>query len=233
MANKGGSSHLKRLAAPRYAPVARKKFVWLAKPMPGPHPASESVALLTLVRDVLGLADNAREARRIIRSGELLVDGRAVKRERFPVGLMDVISIPSMKKYYRAVISSHERMKLAEIAEKEAGYKLCRIERKSMLRGNEIQAGLHDGRNIVAENGLKVGDTVKLAVPDQKLVEVMKLEPEARCLIVKGKHAGTIATVAKIHPRASRRDPEATVKSGADEFLTVKKYLFVVGGEMQ
>ncbi len=233
MANKGGSSHLKRLAAPRYAPIARKEFVWLAKPMPGPHPGSESVALLTLVRDVLGLADNAREARKIIRGGELLVDGRSVRRERFPVGLMDVISIPSMNKHYRAVIDAHERMKLAEISEKEAGYKLCRIQRKSNLKGKTMQAGLHDGRNIIAEKELKVGDTVKLAVPGQKILDVMRLAPEARCLVVKGKHAGTIATVAKIHQRTSRRDPEATMKGDGNEFLTVKKYLFVVGNEMQ
>lgn len=232
MAGKGGSSHLKRLAAPRYAPVARKRFVWLAKPMPGPHPGEESMALLALVRDVLGLADNGREARKIIRGGGLLVDGRAVKRERFPIGLMDVVSIPLMGKHYRVLIDSHGRMKLAEIPEKDAAYKLCKIERKSCLRGNEMQAGLHDGRNIIAGKEMKVGDTVKLAVPGQKLLGVMRLEPDARCLIVKGKHAGTVATVAKIHPRTSRRDPEATVKSDGSEFITVKKYLFVVGNEM-
>ncbi len=233
MAKIGGSSHLKRLAAPVYAPIARKTFVWLAKPMPGTHPAEESVALVTLVRDVLKLADNSREAKRAIRGGEILIDGRAVKRERFPVGLMDVVSIPKMGKHYRVSVDSHERAKLVEIPEAAAAYKLCKVQRKGMAPGNRMQAGLHDGRNVAAENDLKVGDTLKLAVPGQKVLGVMKLQPEARCLIVRGKHAGQIAIVMKIHARTSRRAPEVTMKSDGSEFITVRKYLFVVGDEVQ
>lgn len=152
MAKIGGSSHLKRLAAPRFAPVARKQFVWLAKPMPGTHAAQESIALLALVRDVLNLADNAREAKRIIRGGDLLIDGRVVKRERFPIGLMDVVSMPKMGKHYRVVVDDHERATLKEIPEKSASFKLCKIERKGNVKGNKIQVGLHDGRNLLAGN---------------------------------------------------------------------------------
>lgn len=65
------------------------------------------------------------------------------------------------------------------------------------------------------------------------MLGVMKLGPEARCLITRGKHAGKIGSVVKIHPRTSRRAAEVTVKSDGGEFITVKKYLFVVGDEMQ
>ena len=233
MASKGGTSHLKRLAAPKFMPIARKRFVWLARPMPGAHPIEESVPLITLMRDVLGYADNAREARRMIRNGEVLVDGRAIKRERFPVGLMDVISLPKLKKNFRVLIDNRQRMKLQEIGEDEVGYKLCRVERKSTLRGNRVQLGFHDGRNALADNSYKVGDTVKLEVPTQKIAGTYRLEPAARCLIIKGKHAGKVATIVKIHPRTSRRDPEVTMRNDGEEFTTVKKYLFVIGKEMQ
>ena len=233
MAMIGGSPHLKRLAAPKFAHVARKEFVWLAKPMPGTHSAGESVALVTLVRDVLHIADNSREAKKIIRSGDVLVDGRAVKRERFPVGLMDVVSMPKMGKHYRVTVDGHERAKLVEIPEQKAKFKLCKVERKGQLRGNRTQVGLHDGRNIIGGNELKIGDTVKLGMPGQKILEAMKLQPDAKCLITKGKHAGQIANVSKIHPRTSRRAAEVTMKGNGGEFITVKKYLFVVGDEGQ
>jgi len=231
MAKKGGSPHLKRIAASRYVPIARKSFVWLAKPMPGTHAAGESVALITLLKDVLHVADNSREAKKVIRSGEIFVDGRPVKRERFPVGLMDIISIPKMKKYYRVTVDQHGRMKLKEVSESEANFKLCKVQRKGNVKGGKMQIGLHDGRNIIFSNDVSVGDTVKLAVPEQKVLGVMKLKEDAKCLVVKGKHAGVLATVTKLHPRRSRREAEATLKSDGSEFTTVKKYLFVVGDE--
>jgi small subunit ribosomal protein S4e len=232
MANKGGSSHLKRLAAPKYAHVARKRFVWLAKPIPGAHAGRESVTLLTLLRDILGVADNAREAKRIIRSGDVLVDGRPVKRERFPVGLMDVVGLPKLGKFYRVAVDSHERMKLEEVNPESAGYKLCKVSRKGHVSGKRTQIGLHDGRNILFEDAVSVGDTVKIAVPGQKVLGIIPLKEEARCLVTKGKHAGVLAKVEKLHPRRSRREAEATLKDGGGEFTTVRKYLFAVGDDL-
>jgi len=232
MAKKGNSPHLKRIAASRYVPISRKSFVWLAKPMPGTHSARESVALITLIKDVLKIADNSREAKRIIRSGDVLVDGRSVKRERFPIGLMDVVSIPKMKRYCRVIVDSHGRMKLSDIAEPAAAFKLCKVQRKGNVKGKKIQIGLHDGRNLVYGNEVHVGDTVKLALPEQKVLEVLRLADNANCLITKGKHAGKLGVIAKLHPRTSRREAEATLKTDGTEFTTVKKYLFVVGAEM-
>jgi len=229
MAKRGGSPHMKRLASPRYTPVARKGFVWLAKPMPGPHPANESVSILSLLRDILKVADNAREARRIIREGEILVDGRKVKRDRFPVGLMDIVSVPKMNKFYRVIVDSQARMKLAEIDEKEAKVKFCRVNKKETIEGKQTQIGLHDGRSMIYAENVHVGDTVKLAVPDQKIVGIMPLGEKAKCLVTSGRHAGKVATIQKMHPRRSRRDAEATLAAEDGEFSTVKKYLFVVG----
>lgn len=233
MAKKGGSKKMKRLAAPRYVPVARKSSVWLAKPMPGPHPVNESVALITLIKEVLRIADTTREAKKIITSGTILVDGRVVKRPKFPVGLMDVISIPSLNKHYRVVVDNKQRLKVVEIDEEKSKYKLCKVKGKYNVRGGKTVVGLHDGRNVVINNGnIRVGDTVKVEVPTQRIIDVLKLEPEAKCLIVKGKHAGETAVLKKIHPRTSRRETEATLVRDGEEFITVKKYLFVVGNEM-
>ncbi|HOV51863.1 MAG TPA: hypothetical protein PKV83_02895, partial [Methanothrix sp.] len=56
------SLHQKRLTIPVSWPVARKTSVWVPKSSPGPHSAMESIPLLVVIRDMLKLVDDAREA---------------------------------------------------------------------------------------------------------------------------------------------------------------------------
>ncbi|HDD45885.1 MAG TPA: 30S ribosomal protein S4e, partial [Candidatus Aenigmarchaeota archaeon] len=96
--------YLKRYLIPKYWRVAKKAYKWAVRPSPGPHPIDRCIPLLVLVRDVLGIAENAKEAKKIIKKGELMIDGVIRKDHRFPVGLMDVVAIPKMKMYYRVVL---------------------------------------------------------------------------------------------------------------------------------
>src|SRR3989344_6742069 len=100
MAKKGGSRHLTRMAAPAFAAPERKLSIWLAKPMPGRHSTKYSISLRALVRDTLELAADAREAENIIKTGKVLVDGKAVTDSKAAIGLMDVLSIPMIDKNY-------------------------------------------------------------------------------------------------------------------------------------
>ena len=72
--------------------------------------------LLIVVRDILKVADNAREAKIIINNGDILVDGRARKDYKFPVGFMDVISLPKSKKVYRVLPDHKGRLVLHSIS---------------------------------------------------------------------------------------------------------------------
>ena len=87
MANMGSRKHLKRYKAPKTWPIHPKEKTWTVKPAAGPHAIEDSLSLLVVVRDILGIADNAREAKRIINSGNVLIDGRVKKDYKYPVGL--------------------------------------------------------------------------------------------------------------------------------------------------
>ena len=65
----GSRKHLKRYKAPENWPIHPKEYKWTVKTNPGPHPLDGSIPLLIIVRDILKVADTAREAKIIINKG--------------------------------------------------------------------------------------------------------------------------------------------------------------------
>ena len=96
MAKKGQSRHLKRYAASKALKLPRKSVVWMVKPAPGPHPSDKSIPLRLVIREYLGLARTAREVDRLLNEKHVLVDGRVRRDSKFPVGLMDVVQLPTL-----------------------------------------------------------------------------------------------------------------------------------------
>jgi len=190
------SDHMKRLAAPRTWPLKRKVSVWATKQSPGAHSVESSMPAVLILRDMIGVCDTAREAKRIIGNRELIVDGKAVKNPKAPVGVMDTIVIPKMGLAFRMLLSEKGKFILVPISADEAKVKLCRIEDKTTVKDGKFQINLSGGRNIILDkNDYKVGDTLKIEVPDQKVVEHYPAKSGAKVLIVKGSQSGKIKTV--------------------------------------
>jgi small subunit ribosomal protein S4e len=149
MTRHGGTRSLKRLNTPKFLQIKRKHGIFFIKSSPGPHPNRFCLPLLHIVRDLLKIVDTYREAKKLIGQGYFKVDGKVIKDIAHPVGLMDVLSIPKTKKYYRILPDSHYGLILHEITEDESTFKLCRIAGKTTIKGGHIQLNLHDGRNIL------------------------------------------------------------------------------------
>lgn len=223
------SKHLKRLAAPRALRIHRKERVWAVKSAPGPHPLERSIPLALVVRDYLGLCDTYKEANRIIANGEVVVDGVPRRDHKYALGLMDVLSIPSLKKDYRVLFDQRGKLTLVPIIAKDAGWKLCRIENKTMLKGKKTQLNMHDGQNaIVNKDEYSTGDVVKLSFKDKKISEVVKFSKGAVSLIIGGSHIGEIANIMDIEMIASSKS-NITKMKGTSEFSTLQKYVFPIG----
>ncbi|MFH1393874.1 MAG: 30S ribosomal protein S4e [Candidatus Micrarchaeota archaeon] len=234
MGKRGGTTHLKRLATPKAVPISDKKAnEWIIRQEPGPHPRERSIALGVLLRDVLKLVKTAREVKTVLTGRLVLVDGKVRTSEKFPVGFMDVVSLPKMKKHYRLVVDWKARLVPVEVDDKGSATKLLQISRKHTVKGGKLNITLHDGKNMLADNNLHVGDTISVSLPDAKIQSHLKLENGARCLIVEGKHAGNLVTLKGIIPRAGGKPNEAKVEGKDAEFITVAKYLFVVGGDFE
>lgn len=223
--------HMKRIAAPRALALPRKEKKWVYKVSPGPHPVDRSIPLAVLVRDFLKLCQTGREARRIIGAGDVLVDGRPEKDHKFPVGLMDIVTVPKAKVAIRLLLDHHARLVPIEVKAEETRFKLARVENKTTVRGGKTQINLHDGRNILlAKDQYKTGDVLKLEVPTQKVLGTHKMAPGTLGLVTAGAHAGEVANIKDIEVKKGPF-PNMVLLAAADgrEFRTIKDYVFPVG----
>ena len=223
------SKHLKRLNAPRTLRIRRKERTWTIRPSPGAHPLKRSISLGLIIRDYLGLADTLHEAKTIISSGEVIVDGVKRKDYKFSCGLMDVISIPKIKKDYRILFDRRGKLTLVPINSKDAGWKLCRVENKTTLKGKKIQLNLHDGRNkLVQKDEYKTGDVLKLSFKDKKINESYKFDKGTVSVIIGGSHIGEVANIVDVKTISSSK-PNLTKMKGETEFSTLQEYVFPIG----
>jgi small subunit ribosomal protein S4e len=195
---------------------------------------------MLVLREMLGVAKTRSEVTAVLGQGSVIVDGYVQKNELFPTGLMDVISIPNVEKWYR-VLPSQNGLNLHSISKDEAGFKLCRIEDKKVLKAGHIQLNLHDGRNITVkvkdankpeEDVFGTWDTVKLNLPDQEIVGHFKLVEGAPALIIDGKNIGKYGKIADIERREVQKRKKALVTiedARGNRFQTTVEYVFVIG----
>ena len=217
--------HLKRLAAPRSWKIKRKGITFITRPKPGAHPLDEAISLNVILKDILKYATTTREVKKIIANKEIIVDGLRRKEHRFMVGFMDVLTIPELKVHYRMLINKKGELVLVKIDDKETKIKLCRIKNKSLV-GDKIQLNLFDSRNILVDKNTdyKIGDTLVIEVPSQKIVHHLKLERGAVVFISKGKKVGSIGRIDTLGS-----DGVTCKKENGDIIETKKEYAFVVG----
>lgn len=221
------SRDMKRLTAPRSWAVPRKKHVWIAKPNPGPHPVEMSMPILLVIRDMLHLCDTAAEAQRILSDRQVLVDGRIVTDRRFPVGLMDVVSIPKINMHMRMLVDRNGRLRLVPVPEGKQNTKICRINSKTTVTGGKTQLNLHDGRCILVDKGsYQSGDSIKIELPSQKILETYKMAKGSFAMVTTGAHAGEVGNIEEVIVVRSSAPNQVKMKDG---LLTVKPNIFVIG----
>ncbi len=223
--------HMKRYTMPTYWPLPRKGNKFVIRPSPGPHSATMSMPLQVILRDVLGYAHNAGEVRKILTSGKIMVDKKVRKDPGFPVGMMDVIEIPDAKGYFRVMVNRNG-LYLKKIPKAQADKKLCRIEGKKSIKGGKTQANLHDSRNVLLKkDAYKVGDSLLISLPEQKILKHFPLAKGAHALIIAGRNMGSEGRITSIkQSRGMMEKSTVTLVSGKREIQTLREY--VMAGEV-
>ncbi|MCD6279260.1 30S ribosomal protein S4e [Candidatus Micrarchaeota archaeon] len=229
MGKRGGLKNLKRLAFPPIIHLKSKKgYTWVSKATAGGHNKNTSVPLILVIRDLLNYAETASEARKIVKQGNVLVDGRIVKNERIPVGIMDVITFRGLNLSYRLKFDTNGKFIAVKLDNPEdAKTKICKIVNKFMMPKGKIGITLHDGKTIIADNNVHVGDSVILKLPENKIKEIIKLQTGALCYIYKGKHIGSEAVLKELKQVKGAKKQVKMIEDG-HEFYTIFDYIMAI-----
>jgi len=240
LGKKGKVGRLKRKPAPRFWPIHRKEAVWIVRPSSGPHSLEKCLPLSIVLRDILKVAETRKEAKKIITQGKVYVDGKVRRKDDFPVGLMDVISMPDLNKFYR-VLPSHKGLFLNPISKEEASFKLLRVEDRTIVKNGSSQIALHDGTNMLVkaeapENPEVVYETfatLKLGLPEKQVLDQLKTKKGNIAVITGGKNIGKQGKIVEIEKTEAKKRRNALVviedeKGG--RYQTILDFVFSIGG---
>ncbi len=222
-------THLKRLATTKAWPIHRKETVYTTRPSPGPHRATESLPLNVVMRDLLKITASTKETKNILNSGKILIDQKARRDHRFPVGIMDILSIPELKRGYLVLHDRRGKFALHEISHEDSETKLCKVVNKRVIKGKKMQLNLYDGKNVnVDSDDYKVGDSVHVSLKEMKVTKHLKLGKGALIYLTGGRHVGKYGELAEIKHFKGIEEDRIVIRSGKDEIETLKSYAFVV-----
>ncbi|MDK2939596.1 MAG: small subunit ribosomal protein S4e [Methanolobus sp.] len=219
--------HQKRISVPNSWQISKKSNKWITATRPGPHNKQQSISLGVVLRDMLGIVDTRAEAKRVLSEGNVLVDGVVRKDLRFPVGLLDVITIPLENVAYRVLLDRKGRLEVHKLADMNAN-KLCRINGKTIVKGGAVQLNLNDGTNLIGSNDYKPKDSLILTMPGKEIVKHIKYEVGNLAMIVGGRHTGEIGTIKEINTVRSSRHNTVSI-SGEYDFETIEDFVVVIG----
>ncbi|MGZ7167554.1 MAG: 30S ribosomal protein S4e [Halobacteriota archaeon] len=218
--------HQKRISAPRSWPIAKKTSKWVVAPSPGAH-SRHAVPMLIVLRDILSLADNAKEAKRILHKGGVTVNGRIIKDHKAHVGLFDVLSVAGTN--YRMLPNARGKYELIQISDEEAQNRLARIDNITVLKGGRFQYNLHDGTNLLLQEKHDTGDSLLISLADYHVIERYGRKPGSIAMIVAGKHSGETGTIIELKKTTGSRPNMVTIERDDVQFETIEDYVFVTG----
>jgi small subunit ribosomal protein S4e len=236
LGKKGKTGRLKRKPAPRFWPIHRKEFQWVVKPSPGPHSLDDCLPLSLVLRDILDVAENRKEGKTIVSQGRVLVDGKIRRKDSYPVGLMDVISLPAMNRFYR-VMPSHKGLILNPISKEESAFKLLRVEDKTTIDRGITQFALHDGSNLrmkdeSAKSLYSTFDILKLSLPDKQIIDRMPTKVGNFAVITGGKNIGKHGKIVEIEKTEAKKRRNALViveDEQGNRYQTILNFVFSLG----
>ncbi len=231
MVSIAGSKKLKRQMAPSFWRISRKNKRFAITVRPGSHSKAHSIPTAILLRDILKIVTTLREAKSTIYGGKVTIDGVKRKSLHHSIGLMDVVELENISDVYRFVPKNNQILKPLKINETEKTKKLAKVVSKTSIKGGKTQLGFHDGRSMISDIDVNVGDSCLLEIPKQKILEVIKLEQDCKVIVTRGINAGQIGTVKKIEEGTFNLPKRVLLELGERKIEISTEMIMVVGKE--
>ncbi|MEK6891321.1 MAG: hypothetical protein AABX03_04250 [Nanoarchaeota archaeon] len=211
--------HIKRQAVSKLWPVPRKGTKYLVVPS---HSKNNGIPLLIAMRDDLKLVSRRKELEKILHEKKIMVNGKVVKEDNLALLLFDKIEIKTINKSYNVNFSKTGKLVLEELNNKDSESKIAKIINKKIMKGNKVQINLSDGRNILSNDKVKTGDSIKFNLKSKKIDSILPVKEKAKVIVLKGRHLGNYGTIKEINGK------KIIVNSHLGDFETKNEDLMVV-----
>ncbi len=228
MGSKGNNRHIKRLASPRYLHVEKKVNAYVIKPNAGRHTLDSSIALATVLKEKLGVASNTKEVKQILKSGNVEVNGKQVKDERYPLGFGDVLHFKPSNERYSVGVGGRGAVSIEKLEGMEPVHAF-KVIGKYVAKGNKEMIRLYNGTVIPSAKGVSVNDSVYLK--EGRVQDVLKLQKGAHCLVIKGVHAAESGVISEIKLGTALRKATVAIEGGKGRTETLLDNVMVVGAK--
>ena len=183
--------------APKFWQVKRKGFPFILSANPGPYAKDKCYPIGIILRDVLNVCKSLHEAKMVMNSGLIQIDGITRRDVHFGVGIMDVVNIIPNGESYRLI--PKDLNVLIPIKTKEKDVKLLKITSKVSIKGSKLQYGFHDGKTLISDDKqMNVGDVCLVKLPKIEITEHIKFDTGSTVLIIQGENAGKIGKIIEI-----------------------------------
>ena len=231
MVSIAGSKKLKRQMAPSFWGISRKNKRFAITVRPGSHSKARSIPTAILFRAILKIVTTLRDAKSTIYGGKVTIDGVKRKSLHHSIGLMDVVELENISDVYRFVPKDSHILKPLKINKTEKTKKLAKVISKTTIKIDKTQLGFHDGRSMISDIDVNLGDSCLLEIPKQKILEVIKLEQGCQVIITLGINAGQIGTIKKIEEGTFNLPRRVLLELSEREIEISTEMIMVVGKE--
>jgi small subunit ribosomal protein S4e len=166
----------------------------------------------------------------LAKDGNIAIDGKVRKDYKFPVGVMDVITLVKSKTSYRLLYDCKGRFGLAKITNNEAEFKLCKVKTRAMGPKGIPYVVTHDGRTIRFPNpAIKTNDSVKLNLRTGEIVTYFKFEVGAKVMVTGGNNIGRVGTIQRLEKHPGSYEIVHVKDENGLEFSTRLNNVFIIG----
>jgi small subunit ribosomal protein S4e len=136
-----------------------------------------------------------KESQKIVRDreGMIKIDGKVRRDPRFPLGMMDVVTIEKTNENFRILLDTKGRFLPHRIDQKEAGFKLCKVLRKRIGKEKVPHIVTHDGRTIrYPHPDVQINDSLMYNFSTGEIQSIIKFQNNAIVMITGGNNIGRI-----------------------------------------
>jgi len=173
-----------------------------------------------------------KEAQKIVRDreGMIKVDGKIRRDPRFPLGMMDVVTIEKTNENFRILLDTKGRFLPHRIDQNESGFKLCKVIRKRIGKAKVPHIVTHDGRTIrYPHPDVQINDSIMLNFATGDISKIVKFQNNAIVMITGGNNIGRIGHLQSLEKHPGSFEIAHVRDASGNSFATRLGNVMVIG----